>query len=363
MNRRSNPRRRRLRPQPVAGWALLLLAACSSDPIQAPGHPDGSVVPPRVDPIPAEWGQQQLEAAIAECPSDQVEYRAELRRRLLDLQPDQAQLKVQLGRDLAELGHLQLAEALLHEAAGDVDFGTQATLALANLQERRGRFLVAASLLEQRALQADGDDRRTLLERASRLRQKGGDLPGSLRNLEQALQGIEVSEGEKRLLAQMKAYQNGEFAHPEDAAQVAYQHESADLRLKALQYLAAQEDTSASVFADALTDTSVPILNLAIDQLTSRSDGLDAPALFPLLDHDDAEIRMAATEAVGMLKSVEAARLILERLQPEDRTMFRTQNLALERICGQSVAPDLDPDLERRQAIAVLWVEWWNQQA
>jgi hypothetical protein len=349
--------------RPVFAALLAAAASCSSEPLQAPGHPDSKVAPIRIDPIPAEWGEAELLAEIAACEADQLGFRTELRRRLLDFQPENAELKLRLGRDLAELGHHQLSEALLHEAAADAEWGIQATLALANLQERRGRFLVAASLLEQRAQQASTDSRRTLLERASRLRQKGGDLPGSLRNLEEALNGIKVSDGEQRLLEQMRAYQNGEFAHTADASQVLYHHENADLRLKAAQYLAADPNTSPAIFADALSDASLPILELAIDELTRRSEGLEAPSLLPLLDHEVASIRQATTKALGKLRTPEAVAGILQRLQPEDRAMFRTQNMALERICGHSVAPDLDPDAERRQQIAGLWLEWFNQQS
>ncbi len=349
--------RPRLLAAAVVAWAMI--GACSSDPVQAPGHPDGDVTPAHVDPVPAEWGLEELQAAIAQCGEDQIEFRAELRRRLLDLQPDSAELKYRLGRDLAEIGHLPLAESLLYEAADDAEYGMQATLALANLQERSGRFLVAASLLENRALQADEDGRRTLLERASRLRQKGGDLPGALRNLEQALHGIKVSDGEQRLLDQMKAFQNGEFQHVEDAIRVLHQHENGDLRLKAAEFLAARADTAPSVFADALTDSNSAVLHLAIDELIARSDGLDAPALLPLLDHDEIEIRLKATKALGQMKLSEALPRILEQLDPEDRAVFRVQNMALERISGQSVAPDLDPDAERRQQIADLWHQWW----
>ena len=192
---------------------------------------------------------------------------------------------------------------------------------------------------------------------------KGGDLPGALRNLEEALNGIKVSDGEQRLLDQMRAYQNGEFAHAADASQVLRKHENADLRLKAAQYLAADPETSPAIFADALSDSSVPILQLAIDELTRRSEGLEAPSLLPLLDHQAASIRQAATEALGQLKTAEGAAEILQRLEPGDRSMFRTQNMALERICGHSVAPDLDPDAERRQQIADLWLDWLHQQA
>lgn len=349
-------------PKPLL-LLLFALAACSSDPLQAPGHPDGQVRPRLVDPVPAEWGEAELLAAIEDCGPDQVQFRADLRRRLLDFQPEDAELKLLLGRDLIELGHLSLAETLLQEVEPDQQYGVPATLALANLQEERGRFLVAASLLEQRAAQTEVEQRRTLLERASRLRQKGGDLPGALRNLEQALEGIRVSDGEQRLLDQMRAYQNGEFAHAEDATRVLHQHQSADLRLKALQYLAAQADTSAAVFADALGDESEAVLQLAIDELLERGDSMEAPSLLPLLDHESVSIRQAATEALGKFESVEAAELIMARFEADDRSMFRCQNLALERICRHSVAPDLDPDADRRRQIADLWLDWWNSRS
>jgi hypothetical protein len=349
-----------LRIVPLIFIASALLG-CTSEPVHAPAQGNGVVVPNRPDSVPEEWGTVELSAAIAACFPEELEYRAALRRRLLDLQPDDAALKLQLGRDLAQIGHTELAESLLQEASTDPACLIPATLALAGLFEQDQRFLVAASLLEQLSAQADVAQRRSLLERASRLRQKGGDLPMALADLELALQGISISEAEQRLLDQMKAFQNGEFSHAHDAVKVFHNHENLQLRLKAGHYLAAQADTAPAIFADALGDPHPQILLLSVAELVDRSNGLNGAAIFPLLDHEHPEVRIAATSALGSMKVGGAAPLILARLEPNDRELFRAQNMALERLCGQSIAPDLDPNDERRAQIAELWLEWWNQ--
>ncbi len=337
------------------------LSGCSSEPVQELEHANPVVVPIRPNSVPEEWGVVELRAAIAACMPEELEYRASLRRSLLDLQPNDAELKLQLGRDLAQIGHTELAESLLQEAAADPAWLIPATLALAGLFEQDQRFLVAASLLEQLTAQADVAQRRTLLERASRLRQKGGDLPMALADLELALQGIPISEAEQRLLDQLKAFQNGEFSHAHDAVKVFHNHENLQLRLKAGHYLAAQKETAPAIFADALSDSHPQILLLSVAELVARSDGLNGAAIFPLLDHEHPEVRIAATSALGSMKVEGAAALILARLEPNDRELFRAQNMALERLSGQSIAPDLDPNDERRAQIAELWLEWWNQ--
>ena len=313
--------------------------------------------------IPEHWGELELQAAIDTCTSkDDLSYRAELRRKMLDLRPNSASLQIDLGRDLLDLGHYELAESLFHAASSSPEFEVFATMELAHLQELNGRLSVAAALLEQKANSASISDRRMLLEKASRLRQKDGDMQTALANLEMALKDVNVSEGERRLLEQMQAFQRGEFTHTDDAIKVFRQHANLEMRLQAGKFLGGREfPNSAAVFADVLTDSNPAILLLAISELSQRGESMDSEPLLPLLDHPDTEIKVAATSALGKLDAKDAIPVLLDRLDPQNRILFRAQNLALERLSGVTISSELDAKLEQRIEIADTWADWWNE--
>ncbi len=292
--------------------------------------------------------------------------------------PSSVMLRTRLAMRLADQGHPDTARELLlaglQEATSSAD-RVRLQQALASLLARSENFRAAAESLEMAAggvhpvgqpapdgaEQPAADDRRALLELASRYQEQAGAPSLALRDLEAALAGMPLSESEERLLARLRAFQGVELEHPADAVALLKSHPDPARRLAAIEFLVTQEFRRAvDVFALALLDPDPRVVRIALQQVGRRGEAMDAVLIHPWLAHESRGLRLAALKAVARLGSEESVPLLIENLDPSDRAAFRIANKALENLTGEIMGDDLDPDLEQRTRLIEAWRAWWQ---
>jgi len=227
----------------------------------------------------------------------------------------------------------------------------------------QGDFLLAAEIYQRLAESAEGSESaRGYWERAARMAELGGDSARAVASLDQALSGLELRESEQRLLDRMRAYQAGEFRHAADAAEVIRGHQDPEMRLLAAGYLASEGGEEAFyALCDGLSDADPRVPLLALEALASVEDPFVLSAIEEAMDHPDRSVRMAATRSFGGLAERGDAQEVVDRLDPEDRALFRAQCQVLERLTGHVEPAPFDADLEARRVLADAWREWWQQ--
>jgi hypothetical protein len=337
----------------AAALALVLLVSCSTSP---------PVVQP--EPLPAGLDESALQLAWEEASKAEDWQRAvAVRQRQAALAPEDALRRLAVARAMRRAEMFEAARREAESLVGDPLAGEGAQVLLAELGTSQGEFLLAAEIYQSLAESAAGSDAaRGYWERAARMAELGGDSARAVASLDQALSGLELRDSEQRLLDRMRAFQAGEFRHAADAAEVIRAHQDPEMRLLAAGYLASEGGEEAFyALCDGLTDADPRVPLLALEALQAVQDPFVLRAIEEAMDHPDRSVRLAATRCFGELGQREDAQQIVERLDPEDRALFRAQCQVLERLTGHVEPAPFDADLEARTALADAWREWWQQ--
>ena len=285
------------------------------------------------------------------------------RTRALAENPNDITLRVDLADDLQILGRPAEGVALLEEVTGDSEVGAVALAALAEIHKREEDWLAAAEATERLADSLEGSIAAAWWQAASQLRERAGDGPGAVASMEKALKAQGLLGKVGRRLDRLAAFQAGEPRNVEDAVDLLARHQDPEFRLAGIHYLAAGRfPDEIEVFTSALQDSDLRIVSIASREIGNRGAEVDRFLLFPLLDHADRRVRLAALHGLGPLVILADSPLFIPFLLPDDREVFRVANRILERISGEVVALDLDPDRERRAEIASLWALWHKEQ-
>jgi len=308
------------------------------------------------DQLRSEWRD-----AIAE---QDVVRAAAMRQRLAAFQPTDLSRRLAVADSLREAGlpaaALRVCDELIHDPALKV----HAIQLKARVLADGGEALSAAEQLELLAgdLELPESERRSLWQSAAELREEGGDLAGAVRGMEQAFAGMEIRDEDQHLLDRLHAYQTGEFRRVGDAMGVLARHQDEEMRLAAAEYLCGFREQGVHLaLADALSDASPAVVETALRHLIDSEEALARDAVVPVLDHPSAELRTLATRCLGQLGEDLDAQLLVNRLDVEDRSLFRAQCAALERLTGEHFAAPLGAGLEEREAIAEAWRAWWQR--
>lgn len=341
----------------TALWAPLLLAAAACGAATAE---EASAAPPA--PAPAAEAEEALRARLRGADeAGDWETCAALRRELLRLHPDDAGLRVDLADDLQRCGRGDEGAAVLEEIAAADATRDLALRALCELRWRDGRPLDAAAALERLAA-AGPRDQRDLWRRAAELREEGGDLAGALAALERALEGLEIPESERRTLERLQAFETGEIHNVADAVALLQLHPDARKRLLGIQYLArGRFPDDLQVFRRALSDPDPPVYRLAAMEFCARASAAEAAEVAELVQHADEDVRLAAARALGRIGTRAEVPALIRAMDPQNRTLWRAVRLSLERLTGQTIGVELDPDAARRGEIRAAWEAWWAE--
>jgi len=305
------------------------------------------------------WLKRRIHAAEE---SKDWEACVHFRTALLKRFPDRLNLRIDLADDLQRTERGTEAVLLMEDAVSHPETREAALRVVLVLQEREERWLDAALTAERLSKDISLTDRRMLLQRASRHREKTGDLQGAFENMEKALDGLTLSENEQRILSRLRAIQTGEIKNVDDAVNLLRRHDSADFRFRAVLYLAQERfPRDVGVFLEALDDSDVRIQRICAQELSQRGGPQDAPYLAILLPTANRELRLDLIRGLGGIGTQGEIPALLEFLDPEDREAFRAVRQSLERISGQSFGLSLDPSLEQRKALRQTWTVWWNE--
>jgi tetratricopeptide (TPR) repeat protein len=286
-----------------------------------------------------------------------------VRQRQAALAPQDSLRRLAVARAMRRAGMLEAARREAESLVGDPLAGVEAQVLLAELGTSQGDFLLAAEIYQRLAENAAGSDAaRGYWERAARMAELGGDSARAVASLDQALRGLELRESEQRLLDRMHAFQAGEFRHPADASEVIRGHQDPEMRLLAAKYLASKGGEEAFyALCDGLDDIDTRVPLLALEALASVDDPFVLSAVEDAMDHPDRSVRLAAVRCFGGLAERGGALQVVQRLDPEDRALFRAQCQILERLTGHIEPAPFDADLDARSALADAWREWWQQ--
>lgn len=333
-------------------WILLLLPACAVSPAPEP------VLPAGLDEaaLRLAW-----EMAAEEGDWERV---VAVRQRLAALEPGDVRRRLAVAQALRQAGYRNVARREAEVLLRDPRVAEGAAVLLAELDTAEGEFLLAAARYEALAEGALTEAaQRGYFERAARMAELGGDDARAVEALDRALNGMNLREGEQRVLDRLRAFHSGDFRHAGDAAEVVRRHPDASVRLLAVDYLLALEGEEALLgLADALFDPEPQVVLAALPGVEGQVNPFARAALAEAMDHPERSVRLAATRA--FTTGAEASELVevVNRLDPEDRQLFRLQCHFLETHSGNVLAAPLGGGLEARQALADAWQAWWNEQ-
>lgn len=333
----------------------------------------GGIVPHQTAPDFSEVDPSSLDDAelrlLWEQAMDHGDWQTALaaRQQWAERAPEQPERQLAVARALHRAGQSEEAMRVARKLTGEERTAESATVFVAELHLAEGRYTLAGRLFVMLATAAeDRDDEhaaRSHWERAARMAELDGDDKLAVEYLQNALDGVPLRDSERRLLDRLQAFQGGEFQHVDDAATVLRRHEDPRLRYDAALFLAAAADEVAlAALADALMENDPRIPLLAIPLLVDAEARWAVSSLESALGHAAVEVRLAATEALGQLADRASAPILLDRLEPEHRSLFRAQCQALERLTGHVLQAPFDADLEARQALGQAWQEWWQAQ-
>ena len=278
---------------------------------------------------------------------------------LLHREPEHLELRIGFCATLQRLGRGNEGVMHMEYEVRKPNHRETALRVILLLQERDQRWLDAAMTAERLAKDTSLEDYRLLFLRASRLREKSGDMQGAVKDMELALQGIRLSPGEERLLSRLRALESGEIQNVANALLILRQHEYADYRYRAILYLADESfPRDAEVFARALGDQDLRVIRLAIQELAHRGGKDCAVDFVPLCSHDDRGVRIDALGALAKRGTLAELPAVLNAMDPLDREIFRAARKSLEEISNHAIGLSLDPELEERQALVAAWQEW-----
>lgn len=285
---------------------------------------------------------------------------AEVRQFLLQAQPDDLWLRVDLADDFQQIGRDLDAIAVLDHDFADPEHQVYAWSASVELMLQAGRQAEAAARCEQLANATTGNSARDWWQRASSLHERLGDLPRATICLERALEGMRLNQGEERGVQRLHALQLGRPENVSDALLLLRHHTDGDKRLNAIDYLREQEfPQDVGTFEFALRDPEVEVVRIALQELAVRSTVGRCDAIVPLVDHEHDGLVLEALHALGALGTAQEIPTLLEALIPQDRARFRAARQALQKISGTRLADGLDLNLAEREALKLQWMDWF----
>ncbi|PCJ54942.1 MAG: hypothetical protein COA70_04455 [Planctomycetota bacterium] len=148
-----------------------------------------------------------------------------------------------------------------------------------------------------------------------------------------------------------------------DALILLRHHTDPDVRLAGIRYLARDRfPKDVRTFEFALNDPDLRVVRVAIQQLALRSAVSSLEAIVPFTQHQDSEVAVDAIRAVAHLGSTREMPMILQAMDPEDRSKFAAARIAAEKLSGHTLGLSLDPNIEERRNLKLAWWAWWKEQ-
>ena len=304
------------------------------------------------------WMYRRVDAAVQ---MEDVDTSARYRELLLAVHPDDLLLRVNLAQDLQRLNRGLEGSMLLEAVLGGGAPPADVLLALADLHRNDKRWIEAAEAYERLA-QSNPPEGARWWQAASQMRERGGDLLGATAALEQALAQSDLGEGERRSLERLKAFQMGEPQNEGDAKDLLLNHPEASFRLRGAEFLSRIDfEQEVAVFSEALSDTDMRVVQVALMELGSRLQPGQGAVLYGLLNHSDPAVAVDALQALARVAVRADVEALLVQLVAADRSRFRMARKGLEAATGHIIGNDLDPNEERRQVLRQLWLNWWSE--
>lgn len=285
---------------------------------------------------------------------------AEVRQFLLQENPADLWLRVDLADDLQQIGRDLEAIEVLEYPFPDLDDRVFALSGTVELMLQGDRQADAALRCEELADLTEGTAARDWWQRASSLHERLGNLSRATVCLQRALEGMRLNEGEERGVQRLEALQLGRPQNVSDALLLLRHHTDPAKRISAIEYLSEQEFAQdVGTFEFALRDPEVGVVRIALEQMGRRAGVGRCEAILPLLDREDAELVLQAVRVLGLIGTSTELGALLNAMIPEDRARFRAAREAMRSISGQRFSSELDPGLEERRALLSQWTDWF----
>lgn len=300
-------------------------------------------------------------AALAEKGGDPFRS-AEVRNKLLETRPDDLWLRIDLADDYQQTGRDMEALEVLDYNFADPKEQAYAGSAMVTLLLQGERKLDAAMKCEELGGITVGVESQEWWQRASSLHEELGDLTRATICIEQALQGVDLAEEEQRVMQRLQAFELGQPQNVADALMLLRHHSNPDIRVEGMLYLARDRfPKDIGTFEYALQDPDLRVVRLALEQLALRSQIGRTEAISVFALHEDGEVATAALRSLAALGTAEDMPVILEAMNPENRSQFTAARSAAEKITGHTLGIELDPDLEERRHLQLGWMAWWKE--
>jgi len=302
-------------------------------------------------------------AALAEKGGDPFRS-AEVRATLLQTRPNDLWLRIDLADDYQQTGRDSEALAVLDVTFADAQEQAYAWAAMVNLLLQGERKLEAALRCEQLGNLTAGSASKEWWQRASSLHEQLGDLTRATICIERALDGAVLRKEEERVVQRLHAFELGQPENVADALMLLRHHTDPDMRLAGLRYLSRDRfPKDIGSFEFALHDPDTRVVRLALQQLGLRAPPGRSGAILPFLQHENPEVVLDALHALGAVGTAAEVPIILEAMDPADRSQFGAARAACERITNHSLGLGLDPDLGERKSPKLAWWAWWQKQS
>jgi len=301
-------------------------------------------------------------AALAEKGGDPFRS-AEVRRTLLETRPNDLWLRIDLADDLQQTGRdLEAIDILDYNFEGQEE-QAYAWSAMVTLLLQGDRKLEAALRCEQLGGITEGSAAQEWWQRASSLHEQLGDLTRATICIERALQGVDLRAEEQRVVQRLHAFELGQPENVADALILLRHHTDPNVRLAGIQYLARDRfPKDVGTFEFALADPDLRVVRIAIQQLSLRSENGRIESIAPFVQHEDTEVAVVAIRAIANLGNTNTMPLVLQAMDPENRSKFAAARMAAEKLTGHTVGLNLDPNLEERRNLKLAWWAWWKEQ-
>ncbi|MDA1260474.1 MAG: hypothetical protein O3A20_07600 [Planctomycetota bacterium] len=288
------------------------------------------------------------------------------RRCLLEDSPDDFELRLALADELARVGQPRAAAELLDLTYEDQTERLRAWRRSAGYLEQEGDWGAAAERMELAASDPGaGASAPAWWERASWLWERAGDRPRATRAIELALEGIELGPREAAALARLRAFELGEIHSVEDARAALRFHTDPDLRLSAARFLAARRfNDEISIFGRALSDPDERVVAVSLEQLAVRFAATErayvASLARGLIGDARQAVRVEAIVLLGASGEMSDVPLLLEALDPADRSLFRAAHRALQTLTGEAQSAPDGSDIDDLPSQRERWTAWWK---
>ncbi len=123
-----------------------------------------------------------------------------------------------------------------------------------------------------------------------------------------------------------------------------------------------QGSQAVGILVMGLANSDAQIVKLSQGLLSKHVQRQSADRLKELLKHEETEVRIEATRAIGGNRKTKLVPELIAAIQDAEPRVQQAARQALARISGRDFGPDADVSFGDREAAAEKWRDWWKSQ-